>query len=181
MIPSATQNPTAPATTTYHTEPPKLLMASTNLTLAYIMQCREAISYLPLPWPHSPSERDLAPEAGNVKLNSNTRTTTKSRTAPPPRDTPHPLSHPAFPPHTLFSQSALIFSTGMFASTAYPPIGIDVSSPIPPLEYPRAATAPQRAAGRKVELWGKDRFESNAETGRSAMMDAAERVWKSMN
>lgn len=169
LVPSATQIPSADRSQPYHAEPPKLLMASTNLTLAYIMQCREAISYLPHPWPHAPSAPSLAPLASTVKL------------PPPPtmtHDSRHPLSHPSFPPHTLFSQSALIFTTGMFASEPYPPIGISVDSPIEPFTYPKAATGMQRAAGRKVERWGTDRFECNAETGRSAMLDAAERAWK---
>jgi len=34
-----------------HAEPPKLLMASTNLSMSSVFQCREAISYVPHPWP----------------------------------------------------------------------------------------------------------------------------------
>lgn len=172
MVPSCTPDKTATTTRSYHLEPPKLLMASTNLTLAYLLQCRESISYLPLPWPHIPSDPSLAPLSSTSHLGAYSPHS--------PSTPPHPLSHEAFPPHTLFSQSALIFSTGIFASEAYPPIGISKASPILPLHYPRAATAPQRAAGRKVERWSTDRFESNAETGRGAMMDAAQRAWESM-
>lgn len=149
-------------------------MASTNLTLSYLLQCREAISYLPYPWPYdSATATLLAPLAFKVKDDS-------TSTPPPPPPSAHPLSHPTLPPHTLFSQSALLFSTGIFASENYPPIGISSASPIEPLTLPRAATAPQRAAGRKVERWSQDRFVGNAETGRGAMEYSASRFWKEL-
>lgn len=175
VVPSSLSNPTDPSPATLassHLEPPKLLMASTNLTLSYLLQCRESISYIPHPWPHTPRETlaSLAPLAPT--------TPTTSSSAPSPREDPHPLSHPALPDHTLFSQSALIFSTGIFASNPYPPIGISKASPIEPLSKPRAGTMPQRAAGKKVEKWSTDRFESNAEKGRTAMEHAAERFWR---
>lgn len=156
VVPSSTAHPLdhPERTTDYHLEPPKLLMASTNLTLAHIMQCRESISYLPHPWP--------------LPLT----------TALPPPLSQHPLSHASLPSHTLFSQSALIFSTGLFAAYPFPPVGISSASPIEPLSSPRAGTAPQRAVGRKVEKWGADRFVSNAETGRGAMEHAAQKFWK---
>lgn len=146
-------------------------MASTNLTLSHIMQCREAISYIPHPWPHlpAPTASQFAPSlAKGIKA-------TSSPSPPPPE---HPLSHPALPPSTLFSQSALIFSTGIFASQPYPPIGISLLSPVEPLSLPQAGTMPQRALGKKVEKWGKDRFETNAETGRNAMQLMAAKLWE---
>lgn len=176
VIPSSTANPLVSLATsapTVHQEPPKLLMASTNLTLSHIMQCRESISYIPHPWPHlpKPTANQLAPSLLNSSADS-------PSTEFAPDDPSHPLSHPSLPPSTLFSQSALIFSTGMFASQAYPPIGISRLSPIEPLSLPRAGTMPQRALGKKVEQWGKDRFETNAETGRNAMEWMAKRLWE---
>jgi hypothetical protein len=37
---------------------------------------------------------------------------------------------------------------------------------------------PQRALGKKVEQWGAARFTTNAESGRSAMELAAQRLWE---
>ncbi|KAM0751797.1 hypothetical protein T439DRAFT_324991 [Meredithblackwellia eburnea MCA 4105] len=181
VVPSCLPNPSQPAasvttSTTAHLEPPKLLMASTNLTLSYLLQCRESISYLPHPWPYTPETAStLAPLADQISL----REDDEPATSPLPSNSPkaHPLSHPTLPPSTLFSQSALIYSTGMMASNPYPPIGISKHSPIPPLSQPRAGTAPQRAAGKRVERWSTDRFEMNAENGRRAMEYAAGRFW----
>ena len=177
VVPSALGHPTDPSLSspaTNHHEPPKLLMASTNLTLSYLLQCRESISYLPHPWPHAVPEtlEQLAPPAATLPERP-------ASTPPTPITPPHPLSHPALPSHTLFSQSALIYSTGIFASNPYPPVGISKASPIEPLSMPRAKTLPQRAAGRKVETWSTERFEMNAENGRAAMEHAARSFWMS--
>lgn len=157
-------------------------MASTNLTLSYLLQCRESISYLPHPWPYLPTNsktlNNLAPLATKIPSTSTSTTNPIDSTIPTPQQEQyphHPLSHPSLPPHTLFSQSALIYSTGIFASENYPPIGISKLSPIKPLSEPRASTAPQRAAGRRVEKWSLSRFEGNAEIGRGAMIWAADR------
>ncbi|KAK4705938.1 hypothetical protein P7C70_g264, partial [Phenoliferia sp. Uapishka_3] len=174
VVPSSLAHPTDPTLSspaTSYQEPPKLLMASTNLTLSYLLQCRESISYLPFPWPHIAPETmaTLAPLAPTLPR-------------PPPSTSdlkPHPLSHPTLPSHTLFSQSALIYSTGIFASNPYPPVGISKASPIEPLSMPRAKTMPQRAAGKKVEIWSTERFVGNAEKGRAAMDYAARRFWLS--
>jgi hypothetical protein len=180
VVPSSTAPPALPKTDAapvptlvdYHREPPKLLMASTNLTLAYLLQCRETISYLPHPWPHAPGVNPSRTSIPNSASLSSPSTSFN-------KQDPHPLSHASLPPHTTFNQAALIFSTGIFASTAYPPTGISTSSPIEPLSQPRASTAPQRAAGRKVEKWSQGRFEMNAEKGRGAMEHAAWKFWRS--
>lgn len=174
VVPSSLANPNLPpdvASSIADLEPPKLLMASTNLTLANVMQCRESISYLPHPWPHmpKPTASQFAPSLEDAA------TTFEPDQAP---SEPHPLSHPLLPDTTLFSQSALIFSTGLFASQPYPPVGISRASPIKPVSLPRANTMPQRALGNKVEQWAAARFETNAETGRSAMDLAAKRLWE---
>ncbi|KAI5481044.1 PRELI/MSF1 domain protein [Pseudohyphozyma bogoriensis] len=157
LVPSSITPPnltTTPSPDQTLLEPPKLLMASTNLTLSSLLQCRESIAYLPHPWPYSPiTSSTLAPQEPD------------SPPAPgsaPPSTPAHPLSHPSMPPTTLFTQSALFFSTGIFAAAPYPPTGISPLSPIAPLSLPRAQTAPQRAAGGKVERWSRDRFEMNA-------------------
>ncbi|KAL8279251.1 hypothetical protein RQP46_008288 [Phenoliferia psychrophenolica] len=177
VVPSSLGHPTDPTLSspdTNHLEPPKLLMASTNLTLSYLLQCRESISYIPYPWPHAVPEtlETLAPLAATLEGRP-------TSTPPTPVPKPHPLSHPAMPSHTLFSQSALIYSTGIFASNPYPPVGISKASPIEPLSMPRAKTMPQRAAGKKVETWSTERFEMNADKGRAAMEHAARRFWMS--
>lgn len=179
-MPSSLANPAVEqtvATATAHLEPPKLLMASTNLTLANVMQCRESISYLPHPWPHlpKPTASQLAPSLAESSTTYDPERPDSTSTPPPAA---HPLSHPLLPDTTLFSQSALIFSTGLFASQRYPPFGISRASPIEPLSNPRANTLPQRALGKKVEQWGAARFETNAESGRSAMQLAAQRLWE---
>lgn len=158
-----------------HLEPPKLLMASTNLTLAHIMQCRESISYIPQPWPHlpKPTAEQLAPSLTN---GGSAEPSPLASAGNPGASAEHPLSHPSLPPSTLFSQSALIFSTGLFAATPWPPIGISSQSPVKPLSLPKAGTMPMRALGKKVEQWGKSRFEDNAGKGREAMAWRSERV-----
>ncbi|GAA5990611.1 hypothetical protein JCM10908_003153 [Rhodotorula pacifica] len=173
-------------------EPPKLLMASTNLSLSSLLQCRETISYLPHPWPHLPfpTRRQFAPKLRSTVRNGDSDNgddgegedelpdEDENEPYPSPTATDHPLSHPTMPPSTLFSQSALIFSTGVLATEAYPPKGVSVESPIEPGSLPPAATYPQRAAGRKVEEYSRDRFEQNAQGGRAAMEWAAGKLWR---
>ncbi|SGY68095.1 BQ5605_C004g02848 [Microbotryum silenes-dioicae] len=178
VVPSSLVNPavsSTEATSTCHLEPPKLLMASTNLTLSHIMQCRESISYLPLPWPHVP-EKTVAQLAPSLLSSSTPRPSTSSSPSYP--TSRHPLSHPSLPPSTLFSQSALIFTTGKLAAEPYPPIGISAHSPIKPRSFPSASTFPQRAAGKKIEQWAQGRFEMNADGGRGAMEWAAKKFWQ---
>ncbi|GAA5944177.1 uncharacterized protein JCM15063_000169 [Sporobolomyces koalae] len=188
IVPSSLPNPSDPSPTPTATlkEPPKLLMASTNLSLSSLLQCRESISYLPHPWPHlpQPTREQLAPtlslrdeddsESSDAELAS-ADTSNPSYPKPSPGD--HPLSHPTMPPTTLFSQSALIFTLGPIASNAYPPHGISPTSPIRPESFPAASFFPQRAAGKRVEEYSKGRFEENAQGGRQAMMWAAEEMW----
>ncbi|SCV72583.1 BQ2448_4120 [Microbotryum intermedium] len=181
VVPSSLANPAVPqteGTSTCHLEPPKLLMASTNLTLSHIMQCRESISYLPLPWPHVPEETvaQLAPSLLSSSASSSPLPSTSSSSSGPTSH--HPLSHPSLPPSTLFSQSALIFTTGKLAAEPYPPIGISAHSPIKPRSFPSASTFPQRAAGKKIEQWAQGRFEMNADAGRGAMNWAAKKFWQ---
>ncbi|GAA5887844.1 hypothetical protein JCM16303_007356 [Sporobolomyces ruberrimus] len=195
IVPSSLPNPSDPATspTAALKEPPKLLMASTNLSLSSLLQCRESISYLPHPWPHlpQPTKEQLAPqlslrEDGSDEILSASPSrddsdpdSNPSYPIPSPGD--HPLSHPTMPPTTLFSQSALIFSLGPIASKPYPPNGISPTSPISPESFPAASFFPQRAAGAKVEEYSKGRFEENAQGGRQAMMWAAEDMWKRLS
>ncbi|GAA5824876.1 hypothetical protein JCM10212_000921 [Sporobolomyces blumeae] len=172
-------------------EPPKLLMASTNLSLSSLLQCRESISYLPHPWPHLPpvTKRQLAPTL-SLREDDNddddddddgggdsSRGSRPEQGGQEDEAQSHPLTHPSMPPTTLFSQSALIFSLGPIASFAYPPRGISPSSPIRPEAFPPASTFPQRAAGKRVEEYSKGRFEENAGKGRDAMEWAGERFW----
>ncbi|GAA5911171.1 hypothetical protein JCM8208_005746 [Rhodotorula glutinis] len=173
-------------------EPPKLLMASTNLTLSSLLQCRESISYIPHPWPHLPPptrqqfapalsvrDEDSADDCGVIPGEGDDDSDDAGVPPyPSPAETDHPLSHPAMPPTTLFSQSALIFSTGVLACERYPPHGVSPDSPVPPLTNPAASTFPQRAAGRRVEEYSKGRFEENATGGRAAMQWAAGRLWR---
>ncbi|BGP37551.1 hypothetical protein JCM10450v2_001466 [Rhodotorula kratochvilovae] len=192
VVPSAVPNPSDPPPSPARVllEPPKLLMASTNLSLSSLLQCREAISYIPHPWPHlpPPTRKQLAPalsvrdeagdEDGTLPSEENGDDDDGVPPYPSPADTDHPLSHPAMPPTTLFSQSALIFSTGVLATAPYPPHGISRESPVPPLAQPAASTFPQRAAGRRIEEYSKQRFEENATGGRAAMQWAAGRLWR---
>lgn len=142
-------------------QPPKLVLASTNLTLATYMQCRESITYLPHPWP--------------------------GPTSPPETPSSHDAldpSHPPKPPlpgQTMFTQSALIFTTGSIASAAWPPYGINEDSPIAAEAFPAARSALQRIAGGRIEQWAKDRFEMNADKGRDAMKWAGVRWGKVWN
>lgn len=171
--PNSTFSPPAiPSTTPSYLEPPKLIMATTNLTLSYILQCRESITYLPTPWPPSAaSSSSPSPSASS----SAPTTTIPSQQHHKPR---HPLSHPSLPSSTLFSQSALIFSTGSLASLPYPPPQISLCSPIPPQSLTAASTGAQRLAGRRVEKWSAQRFRDNAERGKGAMFESAEKVWR---
>ncbi|GAA5991563.1 hypothetical protein JCM5350_002616 [Sporobolomyces pararoseus] len=193
IVPSSLPNPSDPSPSASATlkEPPKLLMASTNLSLSSLLQCRESISYLPHPWPHlpQPTKEQLAPglslrdgdEAGEQLDDNDNDDPDSNPSYPKPSPGDHPLSHPTMPPTTLFSQSALIFSLGPIASTAYPPHGISPTSPISPESFPAASTFPQRAAGKRVEEYSKGRFEENAQGGRQAMMWAAEEMWKRLS
>jgi len=193
IVPSSLPNPTdpSPSPEAQLKEPPKLLMASTNLTMSSLLQCRESISYLPHPWPHlpQPTKEQLAPGlslrddgSDEILIPSSSSSDDDddddlpSHHKPAPGD--HPLSHPTMPSTTLFSQSALIFSLGPIASKAYPPHGISPTSPIHPESFPSASTFPQRAAGNKIEQYSKGRFEENAQGGRQAMMWAAEDMWR---
>lgn len=205
IVPASTPHPRAgPSTPPSQVllEPPKLLMASTNLSLSSLLQCRETISYLPHPWPHLPlpTRRQFAPKLRSSVRNGDSDDSGERRDRdrldgedddddddddedanepyPSPAQTDHPLSHPTMPPSTLFSQSALIFSTGVLATESYPPHGISVESPVGPESSPPAATYPQRAAGRKVEEYSRDRFEQNAQGGRAAMEWAAGKLWR---
>ena len=164
-------------------------MASTNLTMSSLLQCRESISYLPHPWPHlpKPTKEQLAPglslrDDGSDEIlppsSSSSSDDDNLSTYPSPSPGDHPLSHPTMPSTTLFSQSALIFSLGPIASKPYPPHGISPTSPIEPESFPSASTFPQRAAGNKIEQYSKGRFEENAQGGRMAMMWAAEDMWR---
>ncbi|GAA5845913.1 hypothetical protein JCM3766R1_000856, partial [Sporobolomyces carnicolor] len=197
IVPSSLPNPSDPASSPAATltEPPKLLMASTNLSLSSLLQCRESISYLPHPWPHlpQPTKEQLAPQLSLRDDDDDDDRSTRAASGeddvdpdsnpsyPNPSPGDHPLSHPTMPPTTLFSQSALIFSLGPIASTSYPPHGISPTSPIAPESFPAASTFPQRAAGKRVEEYSKGRFEENAQGGRQAMMWAAEEMWKRLS
>ncbi|GAA5954666.1 hypothetical protein JCM8115_004655 [Rhodotorula mucilaginosa] len=194
IVPASTAHPHTASTTAPSQvvlEPPKLLMASTNLSLSSLLQCRETISYLPHPWPHLPlpTRRQFAPKLRSSVRNGDSEDgegdgedelpdENENEPYPSATATDHPLSHPTMPPSTLFSQSALIFSTGVLATEAYPPKGVSVESPIAPASRPPAATYPQRAAGRKVEEYSRDRFEQNASGGRAAMEWAAGKLWR---
>ncbi|GAA5854908.1 hypothetical protein JCM8547_004118 [Rhodosporidiobolus lusitaniae] len=190
LVPSSLPNPSLPSppgepASLALEEPPKLLMASTNLSLSSLLQCRESISYLPRPWPHlpQPTKRQLAPELslrGEEEEDGERggKGGEESEPYPSPLETDHPLSHPTMPSSTLFSQSALIFTTGILASSPYPPRGISKESPVRPESMPAASTVMQRAAGKRVEEYSKGRFEENAGTGRSAMTWAAARLWR---
>ncbi|GAA5867737.1 hypothetical protein JCM3774_003396 [Rhodotorula dairenensis] len=199
IVPASTAHPHTASTTAPSEvllEPPKLLMASTNLSLSSLLQCRETISYLPHPWPHLPfpTRRQFAPKLKSTVRNGDSDgygygdadddadddlpDDDENEPYPSPTATDHPLSHPTMPPSTLFHQSALIFSTGVLATEAYPPKGVSVESPIAPASFPPAATYPQRAAGRKVEEYSRDRFEQNASGGRAAMEWAAGKLWR---
>ncbi|BGP18826.1 hypothetical protein JCM10213_003481 [Rhodosporidiobolus nylandii] len=195
IVPSSLPNPSIPSPpgespSLSLQEPPKLLMASTNLSLSSLLQCRESISYLPHPWPHlpQPTRRQLAPE-----LSTNLRSEEEDASGedeedaegvppyPQARETDHPLSHPTMPPTTLFSQSALIFACGLLASAPYPPRQCTTSPSSTPAEsLPAADFFPQRAAGKRVEEYSKGRFEENAQTGRSAMDFAAAKLWRAV-
>lgn len=178
LVPSGTPPPpTFKPKTTQHInhvddwqQPPKLVLASTNLTLATFMQCRESITYLPHPWPSAPPPI-LPPAADNFP-------------ALDPADVPHAdpkTGTPPLPPQTLFTQSALIFSAGSLAAERYPPHGINEDSPVAAHTYPAAGNFVQRGAGAKIEQWGKDRFEMNADKGRDAMRWAGNKwakVWR---
>lgn len=193
VVPSSIANPTDPEHSPARAllEPPKLLMASTNLSLSSLLQCRESISYIPHPWPHLPpptrqqfapalsvrDDDDSADDSGSIP-GEDADSDDAVPPYPSPAETDHPLSHPAMPPTTLFSQSALIFSTGVLATDRYPPYGISADSPVAPLSNPAASTFPQRAAGRRVEEYSKGRFEENATGGRAAMQWAAGRLWR---
>ncbi|GJN88208.1 hypothetical protein Rhopal_001173-T1 [Rhodotorula paludigena] len=188
IVPSCTANPSEPSPSPSRVllEPPKLLMASTNLSLSTLLQCRETISYLPHPWPHlpPPTRQQFAPALSVRDANSDDSGEIPGEEDdgvppyPSPAETDHPLSHPAMPPTTLFSQSALIFSTGVLATAPYPPYGISTESPVEPLSKPSASTYPQRAAGKRVEDYSQTRFEENAQGGRAAMEWAAGRLWR---
>ena len=195
IVPASTAHPQTASTTAPSQvvlEPPKLLMASTNLSLSSLLQCRETISYLPHPWPHLPlpTRRQFAPKLRSSVRNGDSEDgdgydgeedlpdENENEPYPSATATDHPLSHPTMPPSTLFSQSALIFSTGVLATEAYPPKGVSVESPIAPASRPPAATYPQRAAGRKVDEYSRDRFEQNASGGRAAMEWAAGKLWR---
>lgn len=194
IVPASTAHPHTASTTAPSQvvlEPPKLLMASTNLSLSSLLQCRETISYLPHPWPHLPlpTRRQFAPKLRSSVRNGDSEDgdgdgedelpdENENEPYPSATATDHPLSHPTMPPSTLFSQSALIFSTGVLATEAYPPKGVSIESPIAPASRPPAATYPQRAAGRKVEEYSRDRFEQNASGGRAAMEWAAGKLWR---
>lgn len=195
IVPASTAHPHAEPSTPPSQillEPPKLLMASTNLSLSSLLQCRETISYLPHPWPHLPlpTRKQFAPKLRLTVRNGDSDNgdddegeddlpdENENEPYPSPATTDHPLSHPTMPPSTLFSQSALIFSTGVLATESYPPHGISVESPIEPETLPAATTYPQRAAGRKVEEYSRDRFEQNAQGGRAAMEWAAGKLWR---
>ncbi|GAA5922097.1 hypothetical protein JCM1841_003152 [Sporobolomyces salmonicolor] len=196
VIPSSLPNPSLPSPSPALSllEPPKLLMASTNLSLSTLLQCRESISYLPHPWPHlpQPTKRQLAPKltlrerngdplpSGAGEDDDDERDPDANAPYPSPLPTDHPLSHPTMPPTTLFSQSALIFSLGILATAPYPPRGISSSSPVAPLSSPAAGTFPQRAAGKRVEEYSKGRFEENAQGGRAAMQWAAAKLWRAI-
>lgn len=198
IVPSSLPNPSLPSPPGESSrdtlvEPPKLLMASTNLSLSSLLQCRESISYLPSPWPHlpKPTRRQLAPElslreqeAADAAERGEDGAADEDKDVelvyPDPKETDHPLTHPTMPPSTLFSQSALIFSVGVLASAPFPPIGISSSSPIPPLSYPPASTIFQRKAGERIEEYSKGRFEENAVGGREAMKVAAGRLWRAV-
>ncbi|GAA5896254.1 hypothetical protein JCM6882_008533 [Rhodosporidiobolus microsporus] len=187
VVPSSLPNPTLPTppgepARLALAEPPKLLMASTNLSLSTLLQCRESISYIPHPWPHlpQPTKRQLAPELSLRREDDSEEGDEADDNAPYPsaKETDHPLSHPTMPPTTLFSQSALIFSTGILAALPYPPRGIARDSPVEPESLPAASFLPQRAAGKRVEEYSKGRFEQNAQVGRAAMDFAASRLWR---
>ncbi|KAM0792947.1 hypothetical protein ACM66B_002706 [Microbotryomycetes sp. NB124-2] len=193
VVPAGEPNQTELTTTTEaHLEPPKLVMASTNLTLANLMQCRESISYLPHPWPNLPraTATQFAPallgpsQARGLRRgsgNSRSRTPSLSSSSSDGSESSSSdseASATSLPPSTLFSQSALIFSTGPLAHQPYPPHGISSLSPIQPLTFPRANTLPQRALGKKIEQWGASRFETNAQTGKEAMTFAAKTFWE---
>ncbi|GAA5877446.1 hypothetical protein JCM1840_006103 [Sporobolomyces johnsonii] len=196
VVPSSLPNPSLPSPSPALSllEPPKLLMASTNLSLSTLLQCRESISYLPHPWPHlpQPTKRQLAPELTLRERNGDAlpsgpdadvddeRDPDANAPYPSPLPTDHPLSHPTMPPTTLFSQSALIFSLGILATAPYPPRGISPASPVAPLSSPAAGTFPQRAAGKRVEEYSKGRFEENAQGGRAAMQWAAAKLWRAI-
>ncbi|GAA6033384.1 hypothetical protein JCM8097_006724 [Rhodosporidiobolus ruineniae] len=183
-LPSPSPSPSSPEPASQALqEPPKLLMASTNLSLSSLLQCREAISYIPHPWPHlpQPTRRQLAPKLDLRDEDLAAEDEDDSDAVAPyprPRETDHPLSHPTMPPTTLFSQSALIFSCGIMAASAYPPKGISPDSPVAPESQPEASTLFQRAAGARVEAYSKDRFQSNAAGGREAMMYQAGHLWR---
>lgn len=153
-------------------QPPKFVLASTNLTLSNFMQCRESITYLPHPWPSAPAPPPVLPPQTQQfpALSADEVETASPATGTPP-----------LPPQTMFTQSALIFSTMSVAGSPYPPHGINEDSPIAPETYPAASNFVQRGAGNKIEQWGKDRFEMNAEKGRDAMRWAGNKwakVWR---
>jgi len=178
LVPSGTPPPPTFKPSTKHQlghvndwqQPPKLVLASTNLTLATFMQCRESITYLPHPWPSAPPPV-LPPTPADFPT-----------LAPAEVDHADPRTGtPPLPPQTLFTQSALIFSAGSVAGSPYPPHGINEDSPVAPHAYPAAGNFVQRGAGAKIEQWGKDRFEMNAEKGRDAMRWAGNKwakVWR---
>ncbi|KAK4052194.1 hypothetical protein OIV83_002489 [Microbotryomycetes sp. JL201] len=187
VVPSGEPNPQESSSTTVaHLEPPKLVMASTNLTLANLMQCRESISYLPHPWPNLPrtTASQFAPSLRSSshildsRRGSRTPSLSSSTSSSLLVSDSDSTASSSLPPSTLFSQSALIFSTGPLASQPYPPIGISAASPIEPLTFPRANTMPQRALGKRIEQWGATRFETNAQTGKEAMTHAAKTFWE---
>ncbi|GAA6003416.1 hypothetical protein JCM10207_000324 [Rhodosporidiobolus poonsookiae] len=189
VVPASLPNPLHPSPSEPSKtllEPPKLLMASTNLSLRSLLQCREAISYLPQPWPHlpKPTRVQLAPELSSSlrepEPNSDDDDGEEGGEAPypGPAATDHPLSHPTMPPTTLFSQSALIFSCGLLAATPYPPAGTPGLRRDEVEVEPAASFLPQRAAGKRVEEYSKTRFEENASGGKSAMEWAAGRYWR---
>ncbi|GAA5836438.1 hypothetical protein JCM11251_007079 [Rhodosporidiobolus azoricus] len=193
VVPSSLPNPTLPSPpgespSLALAEPPKLLMASTNLSLSSLLQCRESISYLPHPWPHlpQPTKRQLAPELSLRRdedddastLNGDEDGDEDNAPYPSALETDHPLSHPTMPPTTLFSQSALIFTTGILASAPWPPRGISRDSPVEPGSRPEASFYPQRMTGKKIEEYSKGRFEENAAGGRAAMDFVAGRLWR---
>ncbi|BGP05635.1 hypothetical protein JCM10049v2_001441 [Rhodotorula toruloides] len=191
IVPASVASPSTPDLSPSLTllEPPKLLMASTNLSLSTLLQCRETISYIPHPWPFlpAPTRRQFAPQLSvrDERMNAedggelpDEDDDDGNEPYPSAKDTDHPLSHPTMPPTTLFSQSALIFSTGVIAADHYPPYGVAPDCTVKPETFPPGATYPQRAAGKKVEEFSKSRFEQNASGGRAAMEWAAGKLWR---
>ncbi|GAA5979825.1 hypothetical protein JCM11641_002705 [Rhodosporidiobolus odoratus] len=196
LVPSSLPPPHPPlppeTPSTSLAEPPKLLMASTNLSLSSLLQCRESISYLPHPWPHlpKPTRRQLAPGLAGGSLRGvegegegagADEEEEGLGSYPQAKDTDHPLSHPTMPSTTLFSQSALIFSCGLMAAFPYPPTQCTSSpSSTPPESLPEASTVFQRAGGKKVEEYSKGRFEENAQGGRAALEWISGKLWRAI-